>query len=129
MSYTAVVFLPYNSFTMLMAEVYALCIPMFVPSLEFALELNDKGFGMYLTDWAQPFWERGFRPTTDDALPSRAEWLNMSAYLTYPHVQVFDSFSHLLRLLRTVDFFFCTISARRCASITTTSSSISRSSI
>ena len=58
---------------------------------------------MYLTDWAQPFWERGFRPTTDDALPSRAEWLNMSAYLTYPHVQVFDSFSHLLRLLRTVD--------------------------
>ena len=103
MSYTAVVFLPYNSFTMLMAEVYALCIPMFVPSLEFALELNDKGFGMYLTDWAQPFWERGFRPTTDDALPSRAEWLNMSAYLTYPHVQVFDSFSHLLRLLRTVD--------------------------
>ena len=102
-SYTAAVLLPYNSFTMLFAEIYAQCVPMFVPSLKFALELNAKGFGLYLTDWARPFWERGFKPTTDDALPSMVEWLNMSAYFTYPHIQQFDSFGHLLQLLRTAD--------------------------
>jgi hypothetical protein len=76
---------------------------MFVPSVKFALELNAKGFGLYLTDWAKPFWERGFKPTTDDALPTMEEWLNMSAYFTYPHIQQFDSFGHLLQLLRTAD--------------------------
>jgi hypothetical protein len=112
-NHRAVVLLPYAVHSYGITEVFSLSIPIFAPSIDFALELglfidknvNDdvycgKSFQPPAADPASP---HPFSPE-DRSTEAQYYWLQFADLYQYPHIQYFQSWENLVMQLDTTDF-------------------------
>jgi hypothetical protein len=93
-------------------EAYALGIPMFVPSIAFAVRLglvDDRFFtgtgycnNFNRSDLTVYFPRHPFNPE-DPSMSSSMYWLRFAEEYQWPHVQIFSSWEDLVRKLHSVD--------------------------
>lgn len=112
-NHRAIVLFPYAVHSYGIDEVWALAIPMFVPSITFMLDHNlliDKNVNdpFYCGNSFQvppkhPSSPHPYCPE-DRSREAQAYWLKFVSFLTFPHVQVFESLHHLGELLDKSDF-------------------------
>jgi hypothetical protein len=129
----AIIFIPHQTSFMSFFEAYRMCMPIFVPSIPLALRwhrqhdiLRERVYGQPTPwwGWAPPTnssapdqqyrgdvntisnaWQQWPDPNDDDDDESVAWWLQWADYYVMPHVNRFDSWEHLLELLRSVDLW------------------------
>ena len=126
----AVITLPYSVMSYRTSELYALGIPIFAPSIKFYMnyynpKLNFTGLGWDRTSTSHPYCssdpklEQKMRPElqslksihpyspnidlTEDA-ESENYWLQFSDFYDWPHIQLFDDYAHLKKLLFHTNF-------------------------
>ena len=103
----AVVLVPYQVSTMSLFELYGTGVPIFAPSLDLLVRWVSEHGIMWERKYGTP--ERvsgggGAVPSPhDDDEASLRHWLALCDFYTFPHVQLFDSWPHLLELLRTTN--------------------------
>lgn len=110
-------------------ELYALTIPLFIPSLKFYLNYYDPVNRQFSIGWDrtstnrpyckdEPNLEQKMRPNiTDNAIhpyspnidfledsESEMYWLQFADFYEWPHIQYFDDYKHLKELLIRADF-------------------------
>ena len=147
--YLAVILLPSNVMTYTMTELYALGIPIFVPSLKFYLNYHDKtncsitdklclklrisqgfknehfGFSLSRISSSQRYCSldemeekdiipdlndlrsiHPYSPNIDMSVDAEAEsyWLQFADFYEWPHIQYFDSYDHLKKILPNTQF-------------------------
>ena len=127
----AVISLPYSVMSYRTSELYALAIPLFIPSLKFYRSHYNKDMARFGLGWdrtvqGHPYCEggdahvamekknskfiRGYRhqysPNLDLVNDPEAEmyWMQMADFYEWPHIQYFDDFQHLKVLLLNSDF-------------------------
>jgi hypothetical protein len=100
----AFVYLPYNIVTLLLLEVYALNLPVFVPSARLWRKLEAQGLELMTENI--PLWERqaqgpaiSIANATGARFPPRGAWYEGSDQYVLPHIIAFDSFDELMALL------------------------------
>jgi hypothetical protein len=112
---SAVLYFPYTVSLMSMFELYGMNMPIFTPSLEYAVALELRGEGMvhrYGVGHIEPNAPmKGFSPPPfppspgDTSYDAVRYWLNKSDFMVFPHVQHFDDDSNdLMRQLCDADF-------------------------
>jgi len=112
-NHRAFVILPYAAHSYGVVEVFSLSIPIFTPSIEFAMELgiiNDKnandaaicgqGFQEPAADPGSP---HPFSPE-DRSSEAVRYWLQFAELFQFPHIQYFTSWSDLMQKLDAADF-------------------------
>eukprot|EP00741_Cyanophora_paradoxa_P005853 tig00000113_g5671.t1 len=107
-SHRLMVQIPYQTSVMSWFEYYRLNVPLFFPSYKLLLEWQRK----YDLTWERVYGHpevlvkpyTAFSPNSDQC-DDVAYWLQFSDWLVWPHVQLFDSWEHLLDLIDTVDLF------------------------
>jgi hypothetical protein len=118
-SHRAMIHFPYQVSVMSFFEQYRMNLPLFVPSIEFLVELHLKYAILNERTWGRirgggqvrgsPIERHPRYPVpldpNDEASPEALRyWLQFSDFYTKPHVQYFDSFEDLLVKLTTTDF-------------------------
>ena len=129
-SHPAVIMLPYSVMSYRLTELYALGIPLFIPSPKFYLHHYDPeskkfGIGHDRTSTSEPYCtlqynlESAMRPSLksnfsshpyspnvdyDEDVEAEMYWLQMADFYDWPHIQLYDSLQHLKSLLPTTDF-------------------------
>jgi hypothetical protein len=104
----AFVYLPYNIVTLLLLEVYAMNVPIFVPSARLWRKLESQGLELMTENI--PLWERPLQSpaitianATGARFPPQRSWYEGSDQYTLPYISAFDSFDELMLLLRRTD--------------------------
>ena len=115
----AVIFVPYAVMTYAISELYALNIPMIVPSIKFYRTVFDYGFGKDRVTHGGYYCMRGeelgkphptslhpYSPNVYASVDQEAEsyWLQFADYYHWPHVTYFDDYQHLEEVLSKMDF-------------------------
>ena len=129
-SHRAVIMLPYSVMSYRLTELYALSIPLFIPSPKFYLNHFDPesqkfGIGHDRTSTSEPYCtvqrnlESVMRPSLksnfsshpyspnvdfDEDVEAEMYWLQMADFYDWPHVQLYDSLQHLKSLLPITDY-------------------------
>ena len=129
-SHPAIIMLPYSVMSYRLTELYALGIPLFMPSPKFFLNYYDPetkkyGIGHDRTSTTEPyctmqynlesvmrptlksnFSPHPYSPNVDIAEDVEAElyWLQMSDFYDWPHIQHYDSYEHLKAMLGEANF-------------------------
>ena len=122
-SHPAVIMLPYSVMSYRLTELYALSIPLFMPSPKFFLKSN--GIGHDRTSTSKPYCsiqdnlesemrsalKLNFSPHPyspnleyDEDVEAEIYWLQMSDFYDWPHIQLFDSYEHLKVMLAQANF-------------------------
>ena len=126
----AVIVLPYSVMSYRITELYALNIPLFIPSLKFYRNFYDPTSKQFSIGWDRtstkpPYCskfanlEREMRPDLTSAnymvhpyspnidfledAESEMYWLQFADYYEWPHIQHFDNYQHLKELLLNLD--------------------------
>lgn len=125
----AVISMPYSVMSYRLTELYALAIPMFVPSPRFYLNYYNKqqrnvGLGHDRTMTSEPYCpnhpklEAKMRPSLDQGLSyhpyspnvdmaqdpeAEMYWMQLADFYDWPHIQLFDTYEHLKELLLTAN--------------------------
>ena len=108
----AFVIMPYAVHSYGILEPYSLSIPMFAPSIEFALRetmFHDKNTNdeHYCGDqFHEPSWNSGSQPFSpeDRSLNAQRHWLQFADIYQLPNIQLFDNLEQLEELLINTDF-------------------------
>ena len=108
----AFVIIPYATHSYGIIEPYSLSIPMFAPSIEFALRERffvDKSVSdpSYCgKEFKPPSWNSGSQPYSpeDDSDEAQRHWLQFAEVYQLPFIQHFDSLEHLEALLESANF-------------------------
>ena len=129
-SHPAVIMLPYSVMSYRFTELYALGIPLFLPSPKFYLHHYDPetkrfGIGYDRTSTSAPYcrWQNDLEAAMRPALESNLSphpyspnvdydqdveaemyWLQMSDFYDWPHIQHYDSYEHLKQIIAVADF-------------------------
>lgn len=114
-AYRAAVVFPYAVLSYGVTELYAVGVPLFVPTPELLLDLGDvddrrAGDQFYCgaaAAAAAPPRHNGSLHALDPESTQRDAalyWLRLADVYTWPHIQLFASFDHLMRLLNATDF-------------------------
>ena len=119
-SHPALIHFPYQVSVMSFFEHYRMNIPLFVPSLDFLVELDikhylisertwDKIYGKGISDHSTipkdpHFVLHNYDPNDEINKDSVRYWLSKADYYTKPHIQYFDSFEDLIIKLQKADF-------------------------
>lgn len=114
--YKGIVHIPYQISYMSIFEQYTANIPLFVPTRKFLMELYRKGYNVLQEmTWnkcmSQPAkssipYKGKFDPNDYNDLYSVYHWIQYSDFYDeewMPHIQQFESFSHLEKLVDTID--------------------------
>lgn len=105
-SHAAMVFMPYQASVMSFFEYYRLGLPLFAPSKSLLLAWSDDHDFVWERVYGHPRRPNSLSPS---ALPdpnirkNLKYWIQFFDIYRFPHVQLFDSWEHLLKLLKTVD--------------------------
>ena len=128
-SHPAVVMLPYSVMSYKLTELYAMAIPLFLPSPKFYLNYFDPntkkyGIGHDRTSVSEPyctlqpnlesvmrplvssnFSSHPYSPNVDMQEDPEAEmyWLQLADFYDFPHTQLYDSYQHLRELVFSAD--------------------------
>ena len=128
-THPAVIMLPYSVMSYRFTELYALAIPLFLPSPKFYLRHYDPdtkkfGIGHDRTSTSEPYCtmqynlESVMRPALksnlsphpyspnvdyDQDVEAEMYWLQMSDFYDWPHIQHYDSYEHLKQIVATAD--------------------------
>lgn len=113
----AVVHFPYQVSVMSFFEHYQMAIPIFVPSLDFLIELHMQHNMVSERTWEfvrtgkrpsgsplpkHPDYPVDFDPNNDIDAAALRYWLSFADFFTFPHIQYFSSFDDLVcKLART----------------------------
>ena len=127
----AVVTLPYSVMSYKTTELYALGMPLFVPSIKFYSNYVDMGrgdhfgLGMDRTSTSNPYCssdpklEEKMRPKNNNQksihpyspnveifedVESENYWLQFADFYEWPHIQYFDDYHHLKKLITNTNF-------------------------
>jgi hypothetical protein len=112
-TYLAIICLPYQVSTISIMEYYRLNIPLFFPSITLLKEWKQQ-YGILwerIYGWperipsfilGEPIQAPDPNDDTDEAFDY---WMQFSDWLVLPHIQIFDSFEHLMELLGSLDLF------------------------
>ncbi|CAM4838225.1 unnamed protein product [Rotaria magnacalcarata] len=113
----AVVLLPYAVLSYGITELYALGIPMFVPTIDFIVELNlvidrtliDKfycGRSLKFDDMPKQHTNSHHPFSPEDIISPEAihYWLQFADYYQLPYIQTFSSWTNLIEKLSTTNF-------------------------
>ena len=129
-NHPAIIMLPYSVMSYRLTELYAMAIPLFMPSPAFFLNFYDPNtqqhsLGHDRTSTSKPycsiqknlefemrpslksnFSPHPYSPNLEYADDMEAEfyWLQMSDFYDWPHIQHYDSYEHLKALLAEADF-------------------------
>ena len=120
----AAIMLPHSVMSYMTTELYALGIPLFVPSMKYWKTIGGLGYDRTVV--GNPYeceenevanFEKSlanliensahpYSPNVDYAADQESElyWLQMSDFYHWPHVQYFDNMSDLKKKLQTTDF-------------------------
>jgi len=113
--YKGIMILPYQVSTISFFEFYRLNIPLFCPSksllIKWHMEHNEflweRIYGwpdqLYPLDPRDELSHAPNPNTNSDA--SFSFWLDFADWFTFPHIQLFDSFEHLMDLLESAELF------------------------
>ena len=124
----AVIMLPYSVMSYRITELYALAIPMFIPSPKFYLNYYDPTIQQFSIGWDRtstksPYCHQHLKleqqmrtnitnkvihpysPNIDFLEDSESEmyWLQLADFYEWPHIQYFDDYIHLKKLFMEVD--------------------------
>ncbi len=117
-SHPAIVHFPYQTSVMSFFEHYRMAIPIFVPSLEFLVELHLQHGVVSERTWARvrtgkppmrspiekhPSYRVALDPNDDVSRDALKYWFRFADYYTMPHVILFHSFDDLITKLNTMD--------------------------
>ena len=114
-NHRAVVMLPYAVHSYGVVEVFSLSIPIFTPTIDFALELQlftDKNVAdmcihycgaEFIPPPADPNSPHPFSPE-DRSLEAQRYWLRFGDLYQYPYIQYFKSWVDLIDQLNAADF-------------------------
>ena len=125
----AAIILPYSVMSYRITELYALGIPLLIPSLRFYLSYYDSGNKQFSLGWDRtstktPYCKKDanlerkmrlnitfetihpYSPNIDFLEDAESEmyWLQFSDFYEWPHIQYFDDYKHLKNLLLKADF-------------------------
>lgn len=113
----AIVLLPYAVLSYGMTELYALGIPIFVPSIEFLVQLKLVSDRTLLDDFycgkdlkfsdlpnQHPRSTHPHSPEDRDSIAAMNYWLQFADYYQWPHIQRFVSWGDLIDKLSKTDF-------------------------
>lgn len=113
----AIILLPYAVLSYGITELYALGIPIFVPSIEFIVKLklvNDRtlidghycGGSLKFSDMPKQHPNSNHPYSPEDLISSEAisYWLQFADYYQLPHIQTFSSWENLIEKLLIADF-------------------------
>jgi len=126
----AIISLPYSVMSYRTTELYALGVPLFIPSIKFYMNYyNEKyktfGFGSDRTMTKPPYCKSNpelehrtrpkigspnsihpYSPNVDilEDVESENYWLQFADFYDWPHIQYFDDYEHLKKLLMKTNF-------------------------
>ena len=118
-NHRAVVLLPYAAHSYGITEVYAMGIPMFVPSLKFLVDLKFAGDKIIMKDFhatcyvphQHPLGEPPQHPLShfpyspeDRSREAEEYWLQFSDFYDWPHITTFNSWEELIVKLDEANF-------------------------
>lgn len=115
-NHRAVVIMPKTCMSWGISDIYALGVPMFVPSIPFLMELKHVE-DLHIRDgfYCGPNWQppppfrlangsttHPFSPE-DLSVEAQSYWLQYADYYQWPHIATFSSWAELITLLETTD--------------------------
>jgi hypothetical protein len=113
--FRAIIFIPYQSSTISFFEFYRLNIPLFCPSKSLLIKWhrdNKEFMWERIYGWPTKLAETDKNHSLFNAPNPNSNtedsfefWVKYSDWFTFPHVQLFDSFEHLMDILKSANFF------------------------
>lgn len=118
-AHKAFILLPYQVSFMLFFELYRMAIPMFVPGPKLLSRWHLKRNVLHERTWSGAHGARSYHsaigrnvdsksslmldPNDDTSFDAIYEWVQLSDFYQFPHVQQFESLDHLIELLGSAD--------------------------